>query len=213
MAAPKPKSSPACGMNTEKPRAKTIGDHAMRRSNNACSRIKRLNCCMRMISLGSRPVVAAHVCGVSVNAARSLYRSMFGKNAPRGMLPCSADWYFRVSFNRIESSIFAALHARLLACSPRLPRHETFVTAWKVYAGLVRTPRIDIDRAWFLLRLIQAGEILAVRCPRCRAYQVVMRYETLHITRCISCARWNNSHAGKYSRMMQPAILPHHAGP
>lgn len=149
--------------------------------------LERLEDCRRLLTLGARPCIAAHAAEVPIGRAVRLYRSLFGRRAPRGMLPCSSEWYFQTRRRRIEASCFAAIHLRLYPLNARLSRARLLIASWSAYARGRDGPLISVDRAWLLLRLMDAGEILVVRCGSCAARQAVLRGEPLPVIRCALC--------------------------
>lgn len=133
--------------------------------------------CRKLLLAGARPVVAGHLAGVETKCAVQLYHSIFGTRAPRGMLPAASYWYFVNKTRHAESVVFASLYQEASRLSPDARHSSLMIGAWSLFTKRNPESSLDLNRAHFLLRFIEAGEVRMAPCNRCGTNRLFARLE------------------------------------
>ena len=145
--------------------------------------------CSRLLEAGARPVVAAHISGCKVRDAILLYHDRFGRAPPRGMLPCSSEYFLSPQVRHAAATLFAVLHAQSSLLSPSERRGSVMLAAWRVFQIRRGDELLDFNRVWMLTRFVASGELVIRKCDTCEAPFLARRYDLLLASGCARCER------------------------
>jgi hypothetical protein len=123
------------------------------------------------------------------------------------MQPFDADWILRSAHNCIHASIFNGIHEAMRVRHPRHSEAEVFVAAYKVYHGAVNhkpgssgpaemrkgQERLDINRAYYIVRQHRNKETAFEKCPRCKSSYLVIANYPPAFRKCPLCEVWVDS--------------------
>lgn len=143
--------------------------------------------CDRLLEAGARPVVAAHISGCKVRDAILLYRDRFGRSAPRGMLPCSSEYFLSPRARRAAATLFAALHAQASLLAPSERQGAVMLAAWRLFQIRGGDDLMDFNRVWMLTRFMAGGELVMRTCDVCDAPFIARRYDPSIASGCVRC--------------------------
>jgi hypothetical protein len=143
--------------------------------------------CGRLLEAGARPVVAAHLSGCKVRDAILLYRERFGRSPPRGMLPCSSEYFLYLRPRRAAATLFAVLHAHAERLSPSQSQGAVLLAAWRVFQVRRGDEVLDFNRAWMLTRFLASGDLVIRKCDACEAPFVARRNDPSLAAGCVRC--------------------------
>jgi flagellar transcriptional activator FlhC len=127
-----------------------------------------------LIRLGARMQLLEAETMLSRDRLVKLYKEVKGVPPPKGMLPCSADWFMNAQPN-IHSSLFHAIYRKVRphvdAGGHRATLHA-LIKSYGLYLETVDTQGeeavLSFTRAWTLPRLFDAGVLHLNDCTRCR---------------------------------------------
>jgi len=157
----------------------------------------------KMILLGARPSIVSSMCGIHIRDARDYYEEIHGGRSPSGMQPFDSYWILRSAHNCIHASIFHGFYERMRREHAGHREAEIFVAAYKVYHGTVNNTadpipadrrkgqeRLDINRAYYIVRQYRNKETVFENCPRCKSYYLVIANYPAAFRQCPLCEVW-----------------------
>jgi flagellar transcriptional activator FlhC len=136
----------------------------------AADQISRLSLAVSMAKIGARPQLIMAETGLSKDKARKIYRDATGKNPPTGQAPYSPDEFVKLWRLNIDASLFINIHQNITSTS-QITQIDALIKSYKLYLEHVHlrgTQReLSFNRAWTLLRLIDAGLLVMTQCTKC----------------------------------------------
>jgi len=135
--------------------------------------VQAINECLELINLGARPVVASTLCGMSNVDAIRLFRMTNNARAPRGQLPSDPNWIFDRQTQQVEATAFVALYREAARLTPSASQAKLLISTWSVHKSRYASPRLDINRAYVILKLLKCGDIQLSACKSCKAAKLI----------------------------------------
>jgi flagellar transcriptional activator FlhC len=136
----------------------------------AADQISRLSLAINLARIGARPQLITAETGFSKSIARKIYFDSTGKRPPKGQLPNSPDEFVKLWRLNIDASLFINIHRNIISNS-QVTQIDALIKSYKLYLEHVHlrdTPReLSFNRAWTLLRLIDAGLLVMTKCTKC----------------------------------------------
>jgi flagellar transcriptional activator FlhC len=136
----------------------------------AADQISRLSLAVNLAKIGARPQLIAAQTGFSKAIARKIYFDSTGKRPPKGQLPNSPDEFVKLWRLSIDASLFINIH-RNITSNSQITQIDALIKSYKLYLEHVHlrdTQReLSFNRAWTLLRLIDAGLLVMTQCTKC----------------------------------------------
>jgi len=162
----------------------------------------------RLIQLGARPPIVSQLCHLTRKQSIELSKAVQGQPPKQGMLPHDHQWAIRSAFNNIHASLFLSIieDIRHRLSTPNLSA-TLLVTAYEIYSNVASKiladrqfiqPRssqhypLDINRAWYLISLLSAGDLVFILCGRCRARYLGMIHPEAAFSQCPICEVWTD---------------------
>ncbi len=162
----------------------------------------------KLIQLGARPPIVSQLCHLTRKQSIAFFKAVQGQSPKQGMLPHDHQWAIRSAFNNIHASLFLSMieDIRHRLCTPNL-NAALLVAAYEIYSNV--TSRIladrqciqphssqhyplDINRAWYLISLLSAGDLVFILCGRCRARYLGMIHPDTAFSQCPICEVWTD---------------------
>jgi flagellar transcriptional activator FlhC len=142
---------------------------------NLVDQISRLSLAVSLAKIGARPQLITAETGLSKDKARKIYRDATGKKPPTGQAPYSPDEFVKLWRLNIDASMFVNIYQSIKSKS-KITQIDALIKSYKLYlehAHLRDTPReLSFNRAWTLLRLIDAGLLVMTQCKKCGGWFV-----------------------------------------
>ncbi|CAD6873648.1 Flagellar transcriptional activator FlhC [Methylomonas fluvii] len=162
----------------------------------------------KLIQLGARPPIVSQLCHLTRKQSIAFFKTVQGKAPKQGMLPHDHQWAIRSAFNNIHASLFLSMieDIRQRLCAPNL-NATLLVAAYEIYSNVTSRiladrqfiqPRsgqhypLDINRAWYLISLLSAGDLVFMVCGRCRARYLGMIHPDVSFSQCPICEVWTD---------------------
>lgn len=161
---------------------------------------RAVNICAEFYQLGGRPVIAAHLTGLTSKMARDVYREVMKVPPPRGMLPSSPR---KLLTNRAIQSEASSLAIMLRSMRHIEPQGARLLAAYRLYRQTHKNPAIDINRAWSLLQMLNTGEVELAPCRNCGA-EILLSPECDPLTTCAVCAESVAHHSLRPTTRLPP---------
>jgi flagellar transcriptional activator FlhC len=136
----------------------------------AADQISRLSLAINLARIGARPQLITAETGLSKDKARKIYRDATGKNPPTGQTPYSPDEFVKLWRLNIDASLFVNIHQNITS-NAQIAQIDALIKSYKLYLEHVHlrgTQReLSFNRAWTLLRLIDADMLCVAQCIKC----------------------------------------------
>jgi flagellar transcriptional activator FlhC len=143
----------------------------------------------QLIRLGARVQLLESELRVSRQRLLKLYREIWGKSPPKGMLPFSTDWFMAWQPN-MHASLFLNIYEYLIK-SVDIDQIDAIIKAYGLYLEHVTTAALDpvmtITRAWRLVKFVDGGMLRLTHCRTCGGKFVVHSNELYDRYRCGLC--------------------------
>ena len=134
---------------------------------------------VELIGLGARLQMLQAETALPYERLLRLYKEVAGKSPSKGQLPFSTDWFVSWQPN-VHASLYFNIYSYLLKTSP-LDDIEAMIKAYRLYVSELATlgvePLLSITRAWRLVRFVDSGMLVTMRCSRCGGHFVNHAYE------------------------------------
>ncbi|MFM8341993.1 MAG: FlhC family transcriptional regulator [Methylomonas sp.] len=156
----------------------------------------------RLIKWGARPPVISRLCQLTPKQSVRLYKWISGYSPKQGMLPYDDNWIIRSANNNIHASLFLGIIQdlkQLLSLS--VISADQFLVAYTLYANVMcknqhaqrhmavstsRSLSLDINRAWYLIGQLSAGELVFNHCDKCHVRYLGL-YQQQIFSQCPIC--------------------------
>lgn len=153
----------------------------------------RLNFCADITKLGARPVISAHISGVSRKDAISIYVDVHGERPSRGMLPSSSSWFFASKDRAIQATSFLEIFLKLSNEKTGKSKDEvdrTIYEAYRVFKSMAgkRNDLIEFDRCWSLVMVYRAKEVTLHECKVCKSKTLIPVGTPSSLVNCLTCS-------------------------
>lgn len=162
----------------------------------------------RLIQLGARPPIVSQLCHLTRKQSIEFFKAVQGQPPKQGMLPHDHQWAIRSAFNNIHASLFLSMieDIRHRLSTPNLDA-TLLVAAYEIYrsvASRILADRqiiqsrssqyypLDINRAWYLITLLSAGDLVFILCGRCHARYLAMIHPDTAFNQCPICEVWTD---------------------
>jgi flagellar transcriptional activator FlhC len=162
-------------------------------------------CAIDLIELGARMQLLESELTLSRDRMLRLYHEIKGVSPPKGMLPCSADWYMTWLPN-IHASLFYNTYAFLkkeAGCS----HLDALTKGYRLYLEHCRNTNVeavlDLTRAWTLVRFFDADMLQVTQCCRCTGKFVAHKHELQANVVCGACRPPSRAGRTKKAAAMQ----------
>jgi len=124
----------------------------------------------QLIALGARSTIVGSSTGVSIAHIHALSKEITGRIPVAGHLPTSTKFYLSPALNNYHSSVFLSIYEYYLNVSGlgedvSLPK--CLIDSFIYFRSLVPQSPININRAWFLTRIINSNELIKTTCKDC----------------------------------------------
>ncbi len=126
-----------------------------------------------LLALGARVPIVYEMTRLSSWFLRKLSFEILGVAPRKGQMPNSDQWYLR-RHNNLQASLFSSLYETLshLEDCAENPCHH-LATAYKGFSHCIEAAGLEslmtIDRAWWLVKLMQIKNLKRSRCRICHA--------------------------------------------
>ena len=162
----------------------------------------------KLIQLGARPPIVSQLCHLTRKQSIAFFKTVQGQAPKQGMLPHDHQWAIRSAFNNIHASLFLSMieDIRHRLSTPNLDA-TLLVAAYEIYSNVAsriladrqyiqsRSSQhypLDINRAWYLISLLSAGDLVFILCERCRARYLGMIHSDATFSQCPICDVWTD---------------------
>ncbi|OAI09321.1 FlhC family transcriptional regulator [Methylomonas methanica] len=162
----------------------------------------------RLIQLGARPPIVNQLCQLTRNQSIGFFKTVQGQSPKQGMLPHDHQWPIRSAHNNIHASLFLSMieDIRHRLSTPNL-NAALLVASYEIYSNAASRilatrqriqPRssldypLDINRAWYLISLLSAGDLVFILCGRCHASYMGMIHPDASFSQCPICDVWTD---------------------
>jgi len=162
----------------------------------------------KLIQLGARPPIVSQLCHLTRKQIIAFFKTVQGQAPKQGMLPHDHQWAIRSAFNNIHASLFLSMieDIRHRLSTPNLDA-TLLVAAYEIYSDVAsriladrhsiqsRSSQhypLDINRAWYLISLLSAGDLVFMICGRCRARYLGMIHPDAAFSQCPICDVWTD---------------------
>lgn len=149
----------------------------------------------KLIKLGARlQVLQDYTTVLSYDRLTHLFHEVTGRSPTKGLLPFSPDWYIHWLAN-INSTIFYSYYRRLFELGG-LDRAYAFIKAYRLYLEhekgceankKQRRGRLDVTRAWTLLRFMDSKMLEVNVCKSCRL-EFITHANEYGLHQCVICS-------------------------
>lgn len=145
--------------------------------------LRRIN---RLCDLGARPpVIEALLPTVTDSLIRSQWQAIQQKTPPKGRLPILIDWYFSNYQVKLQSSFIAAIFKRTNVADVHYV--DGYITSYERYLEVFESPALSFDRAWYLIRALNADLITTVTCRECGSEYIHNPHSQIDHRTCPCC--------------------------
>ena len=124
---------------------------------------------MALIELGARQQVLESETGLSRERLLRLYKEVQGKSPSKGMLPFSTDWFLTWQPN-VHASLFVNIY-RFLDKTSVIEEIDAIIGAYRLYLEQTAVHQLpvvlSVTRAWRLIKFMDAGMLVTVKCGKC----------------------------------------------
>ncbi|QBC27820.1 hypothetical protein U737_13410 [Methylomonas sp. LW13] len=162
----------------------------------------------KLIQLGARPPIVSQLCHLTRKQSIAFFKAVKGQSPKQGMLPHDYQWVIRSAFNNIHASLFLSIieDIRHRLSTPNL-NATLLVAAYEIYSNVASRilPNrqciqplssqyypLDINRAWYLIGLLSAGDLVFIFCGRCHARYLGMIHPEVAFSQCPICDVWTD---------------------
>ena len=166
----------------------------------------------RLIQLGARPPIVRQLCQLTQKQSIEFFKAIQGQSPKQGMLPHDHQWAIRSAVNNIHASLFLSMieDIRNRLSTPNL-NAALLVVTYEIYSNVVsriladrqfiqsnasQQNPLDINRAWYLITLLSAGDLVFMLCGRCHARYLGMIHPDAAFSQCPICDVWTD-HSGR----------------
>lgn len=162
----------------------------------------------RLIQLGARPPIVSQLCHLTRKQSIEFFKAVQGQSPKQGMLPHDHQWAIRTAFNNIHASLFLGMIEDIRdRLSTQHLSATLLVAAYEIYinvASRMLADRqfiqplstqyypLDINRAWYLITLLSAGDLIFILCGRCHARYLGMIHPDTAFNQCPICEVWTD---------------------
>lgn len=156
---------------------------------------ERLRFCADIIETGARPVIAAHISGVTRKDAINLYVDIHGERPSRGMLPSSSGWFFNTKDRVVQATAFLEIFLKL--SEDRSNRNDdnnvdrTIYDAYRIFSSIAnddsRREVMEFDRGWTLIMSYRAKEVFLHTC-KCGSKTLALAGTPKSLIDCVGCS-------------------------
>ncbi|NOV30765.1 MULTISPECIES: FlhC family transcriptional regulator [Methylomonas] len=161
----------------------------------------------QLIQLGARPPIVSQLCRLSRQQSIDLYKSVKGYPPKQGMLPHDHQWVIQSTNRNIHASLFLGIlddiRRRL---SIQHSSAQALVDAYSIYKNIaskiLTEPKgispaaqqftLDINRAWSLMSMLLAGDLIFTVCAYCSARHLSMIHPDATFSQCPICNVWTD---------------------
>ncbi len=161
----------------------------------------------QLIQLGARPPIVSQLCRLSRQQSIALYKSVKGCPPKQGMLPHDHQWVIHSTFRNIHASLFLGIlddiRRRL---SIQHSSAQALIDAYRIYKNIASkilaqakgiSPvaqhfTLDINRAWSLISMLLAGDLIFTVCTCCRTRYLSMIHLDATFSQCPICNVWTD---------------------
>jgi len=161
----------------------------------------------QLIQLGARPPIVSQLCRLSRQQSINLYKSVTGSPPKQGMLPHDHQWVIQSTFRNIHASLFLGIlddiRRRL---SIQHSSAQALIDAYSIYKNIaskiLAKPKgispaaqqftLDINRAWSLISMLSAGDLIFNVCSHCSARYLGLIHPDAAFCQCPVCHVWTD---------------------
>ena len=168
----------------------------------------RLVLAEQLIQLGARPPIVSQLCWLSRKQSIDLYKSVKGCPPKQGMLPHDIQWVIRSTTNNIHASLFLGIldDTRRRLSFQRSSSAKALVDAYSIYQNVTlkilanqqgtfsaaQQFTLDINRAWSLISMLSAGNLMFIVCSHCCARYLGLIHPSAAFCQCPVCNVWTD---------------------
>lgn len=135
--------------------------------------------CKQMLELNARATTVAELTGVPLHKVRRIAKQI-GVTLRGGQLPAGREWFTKYgSAQHMWCSAFFVMYSGTKAKHVSPPEAIIFAYS-RLSQQFSEGAHTSIDRAFYLLRLIDNGQLTARTCSTCHAAYIVERLEILN---------------------------------
>lgn len=128
-------------------------------------RIEQLQHAMDLAQFGARAIIITELTGLNLTTSKRIYREVNGKPPPPGQLPFTDSWYIRFQRRMLHALLVWQYYKRFLG--ENQGASKLWLSTYRSYFAHVTEPLVDINRAYFIPRLLHAGIWVEQACPLC----------------------------------------------
>ncbi len=131
-----------------------------------CDYARKILESIHLIRLGARAGLAGQLTGLEKKTLKRLYRELMGKPSPSGQLPYSDTWLLENERYQFHANLIWNLYQRLKR--PDYSAARILIDVFEVYTQMAREPRLNLNRAAFVLQLFSTGLWNEHHCSLCK---------------------------------------------
>lgn len=130
-------------------------------------RIQRELEAIRLVELGARTNLVCQLTDVDKRVVSRLHRQLTGSPSSSGLTPFTDAWYIKDNRIMLHAGVIWKLY-RQTDVFGHTPARQ-LIAVYQAYTSLVKTPLLDISRAYFVIRLVAMDIWHERKCPHCQA--------------------------------------------
>ncbi|WP_165786312.1 FlhC family transcriptional regulator [Methylomonas sp. Kb3] len=161
----------------------------------------------KLILLGARPPIVSQLCQLSRQQSIDIFKSLTGCRPKQGMLPHDLQWVIRSTSNNIHASLFLGiLDDARRRLSIQYSSAQVLVDVYSIYKNvaskILTEPKkispaaqqftLDVNRAWFLISMLVAGNLIFTVCTCCRTRYLSTIHPDATFSQCPICNVWKD---------------------
>ena len=161
----------------------------------------------QLIQLGARPPIVSQLCRLSRQQSIDLYKSIKGCPPKQGMLPHDHQWVIQSTCRNIHAALFLGIFDDIRRrLSIQHSSAQALVGAYSIYKNIaskmLTQPKeptltaqhvpLDINRAWFLISMLLAGDLRFTVCTSCRTRYLSLIHPDATFNQCPICNVWTD---------------------
>lgn len=128
-------------------------------------RIDQLQDAIDLAVLATRPMLIAELTGVNLTNAKRIFHEINGSPPPPGQFPFTDSWYLKRHRRMLHARILWRFYRQFR--SAEQPPSKLWLSTYRSYQAHVADRLVDINRAYFIPRLITSGIWILQTCPAC----------------------------------------------
>ena len=120
---------------------------------------------IRLVQLGARAPLVSRLTGLEKTVVNRLYRQLIGRHSPPGQTPFSDTWYLQNNQRMLHVNVVWRLYQRFMQWQRGAAR--LLIDVYESYLNFVRTPVLNLTRAFFVSHLVTVQEWYEQVCGDC----------------------------------------------